>query len=277
MKDLRDKAIRVATVIIAIVLTLAGFGGVANAGISSGSGTSTAAADPITTVTATLGDDMRITLDRYSAPAGDVRFLVSNLGHATHELVVLKTDLAADSLVADPDVVGKVEEELHMGETGDVSGERFSGLQLRLGPGSYVIICNEIGHYMAGMHVAFTVTQPIVNVTLDDSMTMTLDRTLIYTGPIVFGVTNRGSVTHEFVVLATSTSPDEMQADPEEAGKISEDTNIGETGDIPAGRYSGLGLDLAPGVYTVICNEPGHFSAGMHLTLIILPAPGGDE
>ena len=24
-------------------------------------------------------------------------------------------------------------------------------------------------------------------------------------------------------------------------------------------------------------NELGHFSAGMHLTLIILPAPGGDE
>jgi len=69
----------------------------------------------------------------------------------------------------------------------------------------------------------------------------------------------------------------EMLADPEEPSRISEDTNIGETGDIPAGRYSGLALDLAPGVYTVICNELGHFGAGMHLTLVILPAPGGDE
>ena len=125
MKNLTDKSLRVASVLVAIVLTLAGFGGVANAGIISAPAVpSTAtAADPITTVTATLGDDMRITLDRYSVPAGDVRFLVSNVGQATHELVVLKTDLAADSLVANPDVVGKVEEEIHMGETGDVSGD----------------------------------------------------------------------------------------------------------------------------------------------------------
>jgi len=276
MNGLRDTALRTASVLVAMALTLAGLGGIASADAQVAASRA-ATADPVTTVTATLSDDMRITLDRYTVPAGDVLFLVSNAGRSTHELVVLRTDLAAGDLVADPDEAGKVEEETHMGETGDISGERFNGLQLRLGPGSYVIICNELGHYMAGMHVSFTVTQPIVNVALDDSMTITLDRTLIYAGPIVFGVTNHGSIEHEFVVLATSTAPSEMLADPEEPSRISEDTNIGETGDIPAGRYSGLALDLAPGVYTVICNELGHFGAGMHLTLVILPAPGGDE
>ena len=107
-------------------------------------------------------------------------------------------------------------------------------------------------------------------------MTITLDQT-IYAGPVVFGVTNRGAVTHEFVVLDTKLAPSDMQDNPEEAGKVVEDGNIGETHDISAGRFSGLGLDLAPGVYMVICNEPGHFAAGMHFQLTVLPLPGGDE
>lgn len=270
---MKSRSLRVASVLIAAALALAGFGSPANAGITAPAAAPTR---PVTIVTATLFDDMRLTLDRYSVPAGRVIFLVTNAGAIAHELVVLRTDLAADKLLPNPDVAGKVEEQLHMGETGDVAGGRFNGLELLLGPGSYVIICNELGHYAGGMRVAFTVTQPMVNVWLDDTMTINFDQ-IIYTGPIVFGVTNRGAVAHEFVVLDTKIAPADMQANPEQPTKVTEDGNIGETGDIPAGRFSGLGLDLAPGVYMVICNEPGHFAAGMHLQLTVLPLPGGDE
>jgi uncharacterized cupredoxin-like copper-binding protein len=217
---------------------------------------------------------MRVTLERYTVPSGKVLFLVTNAGKLTHELVVLKTDLAADMLSLDPDAPGKVVEDLHMGETGDIEGGRFNGLELTLGPGHYVILCNELGHYMAGMHVDFTVVEPMVNVSLNDNLTITMDRTTVYAGPIVFGVTNRGAMTHEFLVLATSTAPAD---NPEEPGKVSEDANIGETGQVPPGRFSGLGLALEPGTYMVICNEPGHFAGGMHLKLTVLPLPGGDE
>jgi uncharacterized cupredoxin-like copper-binding protein len=265
---------RIASVLVTVAaLALAGLGGSASAAtapaISVGGG--------VTIVNATLSDGMHISLDRYSVPAGTVRFLVTNAGQTTHELVVLKTDLPADQLVADPDEAGKVEEQVHMGETGDIAGGRFSGLELQLGPGNYVIICNELGHYMAGMRIAFTVYQPFVNVSLDDHMTITLDRTTIYAGPIVFAVSNRGEVIHEFVVLQTSTSPDAMQPDPDEAGKIIEEANIGEIDGVPAGRFSGLALDLAPGTYLLICNEPGHFAAGMYVQFTVLASPGGDE
>jgi len=267
--------IRIASALITgAVLALAGFGGSASAGVATAA---TSPNDSVTTVTATVGDDMRITLDRYSVPAGNVRFLVTNTGAFTHELVVLKTDRAADQLVANPDEAGKVVEQVHMGETGDISAGRFSGLGLPLGAGHYVILCNEIGHYMAGMHVDFTVTAAVVNVSLDDSMRITLDKNVIYAGPVLFAVSNRGAAIHEFVVLATAVPADMIPFDPEEPTKVSEDTNIGETGDITASRFSGLTLDLAPGVYTVICNEPGHFMAGMHATLIVLDAPSGDE
>lgn len=265
---------RIASVLITVAaLVLAGLGGSARAAttpaITSGGG--------VTTVTARLSDDMHISLDRYSVPAGTVRFLVTNAGRSTHELVVLKTDLAADQLVADPDQAGKVEEEVHMGETGDVAGGLFSGLQLQLGPGNYVLICNEIGHYMGGMHVAFTVYQPLVNVSLDDHMTITLDRTTIYAGPIVFGVTNGGAMVHEFVVLQTNTRPEALEPNPDEAGKIIEEGNIGEIDGVAAGRFSGLALDLTPGTYLLICNEPGHFAAGMYVEFTVIDSPGGDE
>jgi uncharacterized cupredoxin-like copper-binding protein len=278
MKSFTDRSHRVASVLVTIALALAGLGGSANAGSSGPAATAASArSQPLTVVNAILSDDMRITLDRYSAPAGDVYFLVTNAGRLEHELVVLKTDLAFDRLPARAEEAGKVEEEVHFGETGDMAGGRFSGLGLQLAPGNYVILCNELGHYMAGMRVAFTVTPPVVNVSLDDRMTITLDQTTFYAGQVVFAVSNRGAVEHELVVLATNASADEIPADTEEAGRVSEETNIGETGDIPGGRFSGLGIDLAPGVYMLICNEAGHFAAGMHIQILVLPAPSGDE
>ena len=270
--------IRLAGVLVAIVVALAGLRGVANAGsIVQATDGAVTASQPFTVVNATLGDDMRVTLDRYSAPAGEVHFYVTNSGKLEHELVVIMTDLAADRLVANPDVPGKVEEQIHMGETGDIDGGRFTGLALELGPGNYVIICNELGHYLAGMHVAFTVTQPVVNVSLDDKLMITLDRTAIYAGPLVFAVSNRGALTHEMLVLQTSAAPADLEVDPSEPAKVSEDTKIGESGDIPAGRFSGLGITLEPGTYLLICNQPGHFAGGMFHQLIVLPIPSGDE
>ena len=186
MNTLSHRARIASVLVIGGILAMAGLGGTAQAGAAP-----TASDDSVTIVKATLSDSMQITLDRYSVPAGQVRFLVTNAGHSTHELVVLKTDLAADQLVANPDEPGKVEEQVHMGETGDIDGTRFNGLQLELGPGSYVIICNEPGHYMAGMRVAFTVYQPTVNVSLDDHMAITLDRSTVYAGRVLFAVTNR--------------------------------------------------------------------------------------
>ena len=275
MIGVTERSLRVAGLLVAMILAFANLGGsvLAASTAPEAAGTFATAGSP-TVVRATLADSMRITLDRYTVPAGKVLFLVTDAGKLMHELVVLKTDAAADMLSLDPDVPGKVVEDLHMGETGDIEGGRFNGLELTLGPGHYVILCNELGHYMAGMHVDFNVVEPMVNVSLNDNLTITMDRTTIYAGPIVFGVTNRGAMTHEFLVLATSTAPAD---NPEEPGRVSEDANIGETGQVPPGRFSGLGLTLEPGTYMVVCNEPGHFAGGMHLELTVLPLPGGDE
>lgn len=110
-------------------------------------------------VNATLGDNMRIVLDRDTVTTGKVTFTVKNTGAVTHELVVIKSDGAIDSLAPDPDEPGKVSEANNVGESGDMGKGTTKTFSLTLEPGTYILICNEPGHYMAGMRVGLTVTK----------------------------------------------------------------------------------------------------------------------
>jgi plastocyanin len=107
-----------------------------------------------------------------SVEAGSVTFNVKNDGpDHPHELVVIRTDLAADALPTMPE--GMVDEE---GEGIEVNGEieEFPSGETRsatfdLDSGSYVLVCNVVGeeggehggggevHYEMGMRAAFTV------------------------------------------------------------------------------------------------------------------------
>ena len=108
------------------------------------------------TITATL-TDMKIAVDRSSAPAGPISFVVKNTGAVVHELVVIKTDASQDTLAADTAEVGKMDETGNVGETGDMQIGESKTFTVTLSAGRYVLMCNEIGHYGSGMHMAFTV------------------------------------------------------------------------------------------------------------------------
>lgn len=119
-----------------------------------------------TTVNAELRE-FSIDLDRSSAPAGKVTFMVQNDGEDVHEFVVLKTDFAPDKLPRDGD--GDADEEapgvVVIGEIEDIAPGKSGELTLDLDRGKYVIICNismlEDGmvehHYPLGMYTGFTV------------------------------------------------------------------------------------------------------------------------
>lgn len=95
-----------------------------------------------------------------SVAAGDIEFVATNTGSVEHELVVLKTDLAAGAL---PVVSGRVDEHGGAGieAIGEIESFAAGGTEratLTLTAGNYVLICNIAGHYEADMFVAFTVT-----------------------------------------------------------------------------------------------------------------------
>jgi uncharacterized cupredoxin-like copper-binding protein len=93
------------------------------------------------------------------------------------------------------------------------------------------------------------------------SMWIGLSRaTTVAHGKVTFNVTNVGSITHEFVVISTDRPANGLGT----GQRVPENGNVGETGDVPVGQRKSVSLKLKPGHYALICNIPGHYSAGMH-------------
>jgi uncharacterized cupredoxin-like copper-binding protein len=87
------------------------------------------------------------------APAGRVTFNVRNTGTIPHEMVVLRTDKPAGSLLNG----ARADEAGNVGETGDLAPGASKTVSVKLKAGHYALVCNLPGHYSAGQHIDFTV------------------------------------------------------------------------------------------------------------------------
>ncbi len=141
--------------------------GTSGATASSPSSESSAAG---TTVTVKLLSGFKIEASPNSVKAGSVTFKVTDKDDEDHEMVLMKTDLAADALPYDK-ATGKVPEEgtglESMGEVAELHQGASGTLTADLKPGKYVLMCNIAetksdgtveGHYGEGMYLPFTVT-----------------------------------------------------------------------------------------------------------------------
>ena len=86
-------------------------------------------------------------------------------------------------------------------------------------------------------------------------------------GTVKLTATNAGKTVHELVVLRT----DKAAARLAKAGaqRTPEAGNVGEVGDLRAGKRGTTTLHLKPGHYALICNLPGHWAAGMRADLTV--------
>ncbi len=256
-------------------------------GASPGPSTSAVSALSPGIVTVALGETdqshMYIHLSGVAAPAGKVTFVVTNEGTKTHEFVVLATKTPADSfpIVSFEGEANRIDEDAkgvsNVGETGDMDPGTTTALTIDLASGHYAVVCNLPGHYAMGMHQDFWATpkgSTPVTVALGETdqshMYIHLSGVAAPAGKVTFVVTNEGTKTHEFVVLATKTPADSFPivSFEGEANRIDEDakgvSNVGETGDMDPGTTTALTIDLASGHYAVVCNLPGHYAMGMH-------------
>lgn len=80
-------------------------------------------------------------------------------------------------------------------------------------------------------------------------------------GDVAFNVSNEGNIEHELVVIKTNKKAGDLPTD--SSGKADETGSVGET-EVQAGESSELNLKLAAGHYALICNLPGHYTAGMY-------------
>ena len=101
-------------------------------------------------------------------------------------------------------------------------------------------------------------------VTLDD-FAIHPSTTVLKSGKVEFTVKNTGKMPHEFVVIDTSKPAAKLGS----GKRVSEKGNVGETGNLKPGQAKTLVLHLRRGHYAAICNDPGHYVAGMHKDLTV--------
>jgi uncharacterized cupredoxin-like copper-binding protein len=125
-----------------------------------------------------------------------------------------------------------------------------------------------------------------VDVTLGDrgaggAMSLALSTSSVAAGDVTFVVKNAGTIVHEAVVLKTDVPFDKLPVtyggDPpvpvtSGANKVSEDANVGETGDPdlePGGTRTFTIKHMKAGNYVVVCNIAGHYAKGMRAPLTV--------
>ncbi len=101
-------------------------------------------------------------------------------------------------------------------------------------------------------------------VTLDD-FAIHPSITRLKPGKVEFQVKNTSKTEHEFLVIDTKKAANKLG----QGTRVPETGNIGETGDVKPGRSKTLVLNLRKGHYAVICNDPGHYMAGMHKDIYV--------
>ena len=111
--------------------------------------------------------EWEIALEQSSVAAGETYFLANNIGpDDDHELVIIKSDLAADALPTIDGLVPEDQVEL-IGEVERFAPNTAASGVFNLAAGNYILICNLVeiedgkleSHYEEGMRTTFTVTE----------------------------------------------------------------------------------------------------------------------
>jgi uncharacterized cupredoxin-like copper-binding protein len=124
------------------------------------------AGDPPTPPAARVLDvnvrDFKIEPSLPTTMSGRVELRVRNAGPATHEFVVVRSDLPADQLPIAADGLSVDEDQVApVGELDEVEAGATGTLTVALAPGHYVLFCNLEGHYLVGMSASIEVTDDV--------------------------------------------------------------------------------------------------------------------
>jgi uncharacterized cupredoxin-like copper-binding protein len=116
---------------------------------------------------------------------------------------------------------------------------------------------------------SFAASVATIHVILDNKpngqQVLQLDKKSVKAGKVVFDVSNISKdELHEFLVVKTPLAADKlpMNADGTRVDE-SKLKNIKELGDLNPGKSGSIALNLKPGHYVLLCNQPGHYTGGM--------------
>lgn len=103
------------------------------------------------------------------------------------------------------------------------------------------------------------------------SMMIQTDQQRVKAGPVTFMVSNDSkTLVHEMIVVSVADPKTPLPYDGKNDRVIeSKIKDLGEASDLPPGTKKTLTLTLKPGHYLLICNQPGHYKAGMRTNLTV--------
>ena len=116
-----------------------------------------------------------------------------------------------------------------------------------------------------------------INVKLQDSgaamtgMHVVVDPEKVKAGRVTLTADNQSkNLVHEVVVVAVKSAVQVLPYN-EKTQQVVESRihKLGEIADLKPGAGGKLTVNLRPGTYLLICNQPGHYKAGMSATLIV--------
>jgi uncharacterized cupredoxin-like copper-binding protein len=90
-------------------------------------------------------------------------------------------------------------------------------------------------------------------------------------GQVTFNVINLSKeLTHEMVLIRLDGPQDQLPYN-RDNDQVRENSTVrlGEVSDLPPGGQGSMTLTLTPGLYMLICNQSGHYRAGMHTVLAV--------
>ncbi len=130
-----------------------------------------------------------------------------------------------------------------------------------------------------GAQAATTVTVALEDSTTSPAvkgMAIKPDRTSAPAGQVTFEVANKSkSKVHEMLVVKTSQPATALPYDAR-TEEVDEDKikSLGEVSELRPGKSGSLTLDLKPGSYLLLCNQPGHMRHGMWARFQVTPRQG---
>ena len=103
-------------------------------------------------------------------------------------------------------------------------------------------------------------------------MRVTLDRETLAPGRVTFEAVNASKALKHEVVVVRERGAGELPIDAQH-DRINERAvrRLGEIADLAPGKTGKLTLNLGPGTYLLLCDEPGHYQDGAAAKLVVAP------
>lgn len=228
--------------------------------------------------------------------AGDVTFHLDNRGTVPHEFIVVATEKTAAQLLESIDpATNRIDEAALdvVDEQPEYEPGTTATLTVTLPKGHYVVMCNIEGHYKNGMYADLNITdapdgkvvertpapEPVADIGpisgTEKEWAIKLSSSLHEAGTTTFNLQNLGTIAHEFLVVRTDKSGDALVGSVDPATNRIDEAQLNVVNEQPEydpGVPGMVTVNLEPGHYVLMCNIAGHYKAGMHADLDVVPA-----